>query len=716
MLTDQLKTDIQSAYSKFLSNKDYNSRYGQRQMIAEFARYLGEIDSDSNGTRKSKHKVCVVEAGTGTGKTLAYCISAIPLALHHQKKLVISTATTALQEQIVAKDLPDVVKNSGLKFKFALAKGRGRYLCLSKLDAQLAEGENSQDSLPLFMIENGLGSADDKPLFQTMLSAYANQQWDGDRDKWPDNIEHKTWSLITTDNQQCSNRRCSYFHSCSYYESRKLLEDADVIVANHDLVLADLSLGGGVVLPAQDETIYVFDEAHHLADKALGHFAVHSPLKGCQNWLKQLTKVVAELLPYIKPSSRIKTAVEEITDITKPIHIQIEAMYEQFDQSLDWDAGNDRFSPQGRDAQVVYRFTEGIVPDEFRPSCTELKKLFISLSRLIDEINNDIIRSIDEKPDSSLDKEDGERWFPVMGSLLNRAQSYQELWLFFSSDDIKGQPPSARWLVKKVFDNYEDIEMFGSPLMADSLLYSRLWSQCYGALLTSATLTSLGNFNRLINKSGLPDESACLQVNSPFKYSEVAELRLPKMKSDPSNSAAHTEEIIEILPHFVEGQKGSLVLFSSRKQMNDVLDGLEADFRNTIMTQDEMSKQEVIREHKRKIDEGEQSTIFGLASFSEGIDLPGDYLTNVLIAKIPFAVPNDPIEAGLSEWIESRGGNPFMETSVPDASTKLIQACGRLLRTETDYGQVALFDSRLSSRRYGKMILDSLPPFKRRYD
>ena len=721
MLTDDVKAEIQSAYSKFLSQKDYKSRYGQRQMIAEFARYLGGIESDSEGTRKSKHRVCVVEAGTGTGKTLGYCISAIPLALNKKKKLIISTATTALQEQIVAKDLPDIVKNSGLTFKFALAKGRGRYLCLSKLETQLADDGSNQDSLPLFMLDNGLGSADHKPLFQTMFAAYANQQWDGDRDKWPDTVENKAWSLITTDNQQCSNRRCSYFHSCSYYESRKLLEDADVVVANHDLVLADLSLGGGVVLPAPEDSIYVFDEAHHLADKALGHFAVHAPLKGCQTWLKQVAKVFTELLPYIKPSSRIRKSIEESSNITRSIHNQIDVMYLLMEGSLDWDANEDRFgqrpAPQGqmRDNQVVYRFSEGIVPDEIKSNASELLKLFISLCKLVDEINNDVIRSLDEKSDASLSKEDSESWFPVIGSTLSRAQSYQDLWRFFSTDDTKGQPPSARWAIKKVYDNHEDIELFGSPLMADSLLYSRLWSKCFGALLTSATLTSLGNFNRLINKSGLPEESAYLAVLSPFNYAEVAMLRLPTMKSDPGNSASHTDELIEMFPEFIEGQKGTLALFSSRKQMNDVLDGLPAELREKTISQDEMSKQEVIKEHKRKIDANEDSIIFGLASFAEGIDLPGNYLTNVLIAKIPFAVPNDPIEAGLSEWIESRGGNPFMEITVPEASTKLIQACGRLLRTESDSGQVTLFDSRLVSRRYGKMILDSLPPFKREY-
>ncbi|WP_276146612.1 helicase C-terminal domain-containing protein, partial [Pseudomonas aeruginosa] len=177
--------------------------------------------------------------------------------------------------------------------------------------------------------------------------------------------------------------------------------------------------------------------------------------------------------------------------------------------------------------------------------------------------------------------------------------------------------------------------------------------------------------------------------------------------------AEHTAAIIRELPELVKGARGSLVLFSSRKQMQEVFDGLDRDWRKRVFIQGNLSKQETLNKHKSRVDDGEDSVLFGLASFAEGVDLPGAYCEHVVIAKIPFAVPDDPVEAALAEWIEARGGNPFMEIAVPDASLRLVQACGRLLRTEQDRGTITLLDRRVVTQRYGKAILNALPPFRR---
>ena len=158
------------------------------------------------------------------------------------------------------------------------------------------------------------------------------------------------------------------------------------------------------------------------------------------------------------------------------------------------------------------------------------------------------------------------------------------------------------------------------------------------------------------------------------------------------------------------------MLFSSRRQMLEVYAGLNREFRERVLVQGDLSKQELIRQHRAQVDKKNPSVIFGLASFAEGVDLPGRYCEHVVIAKIPFAVPDDPVEAALSEWIERNGGNPFMEIAVPDASLRLIQACGRLLRNEQDSGVVTLLDRRLVTQRYGKAILNALPPFRREID
>jgi len=185
------------------------------------------------------------------------------------------------------------------------------------------------------------------------------------------------------------------------------------------------------------------------------------------------------------------------------------------------------------------------------------------------------------------------------------------------------------------------------------------------------------------------------------------------MNASAGEPEAHTQEISSNLVKWIGEHKAVLVLFSSRRQMNDVYFQVDRELREDIMTQDDFSKQELIKKHKTKIDEGERSILFGLASLSEGVDLPGDYLTHVVIAKIPFSVPNDPLEESISEWLESQGRNPFMEVSVPDASLKLIQACGRLIRTEQDTGQITILDNRLITRRYGNLIINSLPPYRR---
>ena len=185
------------------------------------------------------------------------------------------------------------------------------------------------------------------------------------------------------------------------------------------------------------------------------------------------------------------------------------------------------------------------------------------------------------------------------------------------------------------------------------------------------------------------------------------------MQCDPRDPDAHTQAVIEMLPELLTDQSGSLVLFASWWQMNQVLHGLPEQFRKQVLAQGDLSKQEIIKQHRKSIDDGKCSIIFGLASFAEGIDLPGGYCNHVVIIKIPFSVPNDPVVATLCEWVDGKGGNSFREISVPDAILRLVQASGRLLRTEQDRGVVTLLDRRIITQRYGGMILDAMPPYKR---
>ena len=714
-LNDDVKQEIQQAYRDVLAGKGIRARYGQRLMIAEIARYMGDITAN-DGERTSAAAACVVEAGTGTGKTLAYLIAAIPVARALGKKLVISTATVALQDQIVHKDLPDLRKHSSLEFSWTLAKGRGRYLCLSRLEGRLQdEGAGDSESMPLFILDE---PRDEEPgtreFFEDMLGRYGSQEWDGDRDHWPSQIPDDIWRQVTTDHRQCTNRHCAYFDSCAFFDARKGLEDADVIVANHDLVLADLALGGGAILPEPENALFIFDEAHHLPDKALNHFAASVPLNSTRQWLKQLSQALSKIPPFLTPGTTAAKTVDKISACARELDGVLSQVYDEAEQNTDWE-----FSDERRSAQ--WRYPEGELPEALAALAGDGQLATAALVRQLGVLVDELQKAFDDKRENDVDRPTAEAWFPVMGSFHARAEDQLRLWVAWSEKRVveegearkKWGPPPARWAVRQRWDHAEDITLFSSPVLADSLLYTRLWSRVYGAILTSATLTALGRFDRLQSRAGLPEASRFLVVPSSFRYAEMATIEVPGMLALPTDSEAFTEALVKTLPELWAGEKATLVLFTARRQMNAVRDRLAPEHPDLILTQDDMAKGEVLRQHCERIDAGRPSVLFGVASFAEGIDLPGRYLDHVVITRLPFSVPDDPIDASLAEWVTSRGGNPFMEIAVPDASIKLVQAVGRLLRTEQDTGRVTILDRRIVSRRYGQLLLDSLPPFRR---
>lgn len=705
MLDDAIKKTIQGAYSEFLNNKGLKARYGQKLMIAEIARTLGAITLDDEGIREGDGHVCVIEAGTGTGKTVAYLLAALPIAKALGKKLVVSTATVALQEQIINKDIPEVLRHSGLQFKVTLAKGRGRYLCLSKLDRLLSDVEAAADpNRALYEDELPPVSADSVKIYQSMMDALAANQWDGDRDNWANGIEDSDWQQVTTDHRQCTGRRCGNVSSCSFMRARDSLGTQDCIVTNHDLVLADLALGGGAILPAPEDTIYVFDEGHHLPDKALGHFAHHGRLIATSRWLEQGQKPFQTLLSQISGAGQVDRYGEQVPAALLDAKQQLDLLIPLLQPLMD------TIDPD--DQSQRYRFEQGLVPESIRMASLEAKRAFERLQDLLGKVLAELNESMEDSF-CPVPKVDLENAHPVIATWQSRAEANRELWSSYALPDSEGKPPKARWVTLVEFSGSYDYEVCSSPILAAGTLYHSLWSQCCGAVVTSATMTALGRFDRFQMRAGTPDNSRCEIVPSPFNAAEAAVIRVPKDASDAGNAQQHTLSIVDTLPQILDINSGSLVLFSSRRQMLEVYEQLPPDWRTLVLVQGDRSKQALIDEHKQRIDNGEGSIIFGLASFAEGVDLPGEYCTHVVIAKIPFAVPDDPVEASLSEWIEQRGGNPFMEITVPDASIRLVQACGRLLRSESDRGTVTLLDRRIVTRRYGKALLNALPPFRR---
>ena len=696
MLSTETKERIQSLYRECIKTLALTPRYGQRLMIAEIAKTLASVSEDDEGQRDNDAGIAVVEAGTGTGKTLAYLLSALPIALEKEKKLIISTATVALQEQILDKDLPNLQKSVSLPFTYALAKGRGRYLCVSKLEKAmntLGEPDEHRDMFNLSPKEL------ERKLFQELMMSYGSGRWNGDRDRLENEIPVEQWNDLTATHRECSNRRCPHFNNCAFYKAREALEDADVIVSNHDLVLADLSLGGGVVLPPPAKSIYVFDEGHHLASKALGHFLYEAGIRGQRQWLQQLEKGIPSFVSdagiprtLAHPLAELPTQIQEVLNGIKLLTPLLSEMMS--------------------DTELL-RFEQGLVPEALRQQLLVIKAPLSNIQLCLESLLGMLQKSLDPKADGEFTEEAATNWFAPVGLWLQRAEAFHETLIEFCAQESEESIPVARWIKRIDLGDVSEFIISASPISISGLLYKTLWSRCYGAVVTSATLTALNSFGKLMFESGIPQWANFQRMISPFDYPNLGELQIANITSEP-NHPAFQQDVETWLQAQVNVSQATLVLFSSRRQLEETRDVLVQQWgEETLLCQGALPKAEIVKRHKARIDQGQGSVIFGLASFAEGIDLPGDYVSHVVIVKIPFAVPDDPILEATSEWMESRGRNPFMEISLAEASVRLVQACGRLIRTEQDRGRISILDKRLHTKRYGKMLIDALPPFKR---
>ena len=702
MLTSELKEEIQTAYSSLLDAKGYRARYCQRLMIADIARVLGGIEVDADGNRLEGPNTCVVEAGTGTGKTIAYAIAAMPLAKALNKKLVISTATVALQEQIVYQDLPDIKADSGLQFSWTLAKGRRRYLCLARMDLALQEMASMNQTLALYDDEVFDVDESHRALYQQMVENLADGSWDGDRDSWSDEVDNSAWFRVSTDHVQCTGRNCSHFENCIFYRARENLHKVDVIVTNHDLVLSDLVMGGGTVLPAPEESIYVFDEGHHLPPKAVNHFSGFFAVTSTRTWVTQIPATLKQLCAELGELGRLPSAQMEfesaVNDLDEQLAVAMLAL-----QQFEAESSQGEFGSQ-------FRFTRGKVTPDLQECASQVCQ---TLNRFLGMMDGLYIALEDrsEMADPS-DRERCEHWLPILAAIVARLESGLGLWQRYATADSEETAPAARWL------HFRDaeIQMNASPIDVASQLSEMLWQRAFGCVITSATLSVGGDFTRFRKQAGINADNHFNHLPSPFNFAEQAVLSVPRMKIDPREIEEHTQMIIDLAPELTVNDRGSLFLFSSWRQLFNVYDGLSEDYQEQVLRQGVFSRSEIVRLHKERIDAGQASRIFGVASFAEGIDLPGEYCDHVIIAKIPFAVPDDPVGATLSEWIEDNGGNSFQQIMIPDAALRLVQACGRLLRTEEDRGRITILDRRLLTQRYGQTLLNALPPFRREFD
>ena len=693
MIEESLQDSIRNAYQQLIDALGLKPRWGQRQMIAEVANALGDPEAQI--------PIAVVEAGTGTGKTIAYLVATLPVARARGKRVVVASATVALQEQLLLRDLPDLMRHSGFEFQAALAKGRGRYVCLLKLDHQLS-GVDSEPLIPLYPDEFATPDyLEMLPLLEEMLTALSTGRWDGDFDNWPGGLDTAIKRVVSTDQNQCTGRRCPHVGQCAFFRAREGLEEADIIVTNHDLVLSDLRLGGGVILPAPEDCLYVFDEGHQLPGKCLNHFALRfhagatlQGLRDSDRWIRQsvagweraglderLSPLIASLL------GDLQQRTEEVTQL----------LWDQF--------------PEEALERAELRFEHGRVPDALGEYAVSLGEQWQQLHREVSRLEASLENSRDNSSGASSGApQDADTDLVNVQGLISRAEQQVALWQAISSAPREGKMSDgwARWIQHR--GGPGSLECQASPILPGELLRDALWERVAGAVITSATLTALGTFDRFKERSGVPDSARWKKVASPFDPSRAV-FCVPAMTSDPGQANTHTDELVQCIPNLIKDDLGVLLLFTSRRQMETVLEGIKDKIPHQSLAQDQMSKNSLLERHRDYIDGGVPSAIFGLASFFEGIDLPGTYCGHVVIAKLPFAVPDDPIAASHSELLQAQGRDPFMEISVPDAAQKLVQASGRLQRTEDDEGRITLLDTRLLTRRYGRAILDTLPAF-----
>jgi len=652
------------------------------------------------GALEAEHPL-FVEAGTGTGKTLAYLI---PAALSG-KKVVISTGTRALQDQIVQKDLPlvaDVLAPHGIRFRSAMMKGLSNYLCRRRFE-ELRETEAGR-----FAVETDL----------VHIERWVPRSRTGDRvelSMLPD--ESRAWHAVQSSTDTRIGKGCAYNDTCFVTQMKREAEEADVVVVNHHLFFADLALRRGMaggpgrrpdmasVIPAYDAVI--FDEAHQLEDVATTFFGVRAS------------------------SARVDALVRDaLRTLTMAGRGEARGTLERVEH-----ASHAFFRALGRSGTAAGSFGREGAADARRPlTYADLDgaayELFLKLTASVDALATyadlfareeaialiarraaDLKRDLErivygartggrraEREDEDM-REPEIEYEPADAPASERARP------------IGGEPAGAEHAQTVAWVEARDrsVVIGASPVHVGGMLRGSLFDRVSAVVCTSATLATSGGFHFAKARLGAPPEAKELVVPSPFDFAARAGFYIARDLPDPTNpafEAAAAERVIEL----VEMTKGgAFVLATSNRAMRNLCGIFRGRLREPVLLQGEAPKHLLLSRFR----ELGNAVLVATMSFWEGVDVPGHALRLVVLDKIPFAVPTDPLVASRSAEVERQGGNAFAQYSVPAAAILLKQGFGRLLRTRKDGGVIALLDRRASTRGYGRMLLSGLPPAKR---
>jgi ATP-dependent DNA helicase DinG len=636
------------------AHPDYEYRPGQVEMAEAVLRAF------------EARRHLIVEAGTGTGKTLAYLVPAIAAAVSRGGRVVVSTGTKNLQEQLMEKDIPFLQRVLPKKFSAAYMKGRGNYVCLSRL--KRAEFSPVLDGL------------DDVDYFDA-VRRWARDSQTGDRAELTELPESLSfWRHIDARSEICTGQKCAEYDACYVTRMRQRATDADLVIVNHHLFFADLALRGGEygqVIP--DYSAVIFDEAHQVEDVAAEYFGAQVSNFQVEDMLRDL-----QMLPITDSSLN-----RELSRVASRVSRFAEQFWMGFARESRADEGRfpivpGTFARKGRAGEI---------------EATPLGDAYLALDGALQRMET-TLDAMREKP-------------PEVENLLRRIRETRfNLEFIVAGDDRR----YVYWVERRGRGTF----MRASPIDVSTLLQDKLFDRVETVVLTSATLASAGSFDFIKQRLGLApaadeendaDENRAgktdeLVATSGYNYEEQAVLYLPPRMPEPRSpewAEAAAAEVVELL-NISQGR--AFVLSTSLSGMRALYERVAKEVDFPCFVQGSMAKAGLLERFRTT----PHAVLFATASFWQGVDVRGEQLSCVIIDKLPFAVPTDPVVAARQRFIEEQGGSSFYEYSVPQAIITLKQGLGRLIRSATDRGLLAVLDPRLRKASYGRLFLASLPP------
>ncbi|MCL2310217.1 MAG: ATP-dependent DNA helicase [Proteobacteria bacterium] len=620
----------------------FRARPGQQAMAHTIAEAIRE------------RRCLIAEAGTGTGKTFAYLVP----ALTGGGKVIISTGTKTLQDQLFERDLPLVRDALKLPLSVALLKGRSNYLCLHRI----AQAQH-EDLFP---------SRRDAQYLKTIIS-FSRTSERGDRSELANIPDHAgIWPMVTSTRDNCLGSHCAHVDDCFVTRARKEALDADVVVINHHLFFADALLreeGLSELLPACNTVI--LDEAHQLPDIATVFF-------GKRIGSMQLMEMARDT------EIAVRTGANDLTELLTRI---------------------DRLTLAIRQLRLAAGEFPGKVAASQLMSLPAFAEALQTLAKTLDETASDL-GSVAERNED-------------LGAIAARAQALScdlQQWCDVNdnaSDDAIENPESEMPLIRWADLSPHGWQLHTSPLSVAPIFRSFIENSARSWILTSATLSVAGQFGHYQRELGL-ENAQTARWDSPFDYEHQAVLYVPTGLPLP-NSREHTDAVIDVALPVLEASRGrAFLLFTTHRALQHAHQRLQAVFAERgwdwpLLAQGEASRSELLERFRME----KNAVLLGAASFWEGVDVAGDALSLVVIDKLPFAPPDDPLLAARLEHLKKNGGDPFRDWQLPQAAIDLKQGAGRLIRTETDYGVLMITDPRLVEKPYGKRLWRSLPPMRR---